>query len=317
MAGSRRADHGRRAPRGVAAVAVLALLALGSCGGRDATPPDDRGGVPDADPIRIGAKNFTEQRILGELYRQSLVAEGFPVELKADIGSTEIIHRVLRRGSLDLYPEYIGVLLSEIAGVQTPQPSAKAAYERADRFEREAGFMLLDQTPFSNSNGLGVKPAFARRHKLRSVGDLRRLPGRVRIAALSEFRTRHEGLVGLRERYGVRNADVVDVKADGRYAALERDDADVAVVFRTDAQLAGDDYVVLADPKQLFASGHVAPVVGEKLLAQRGPRLRSAIDAVTRALTTTAMRQMNADVDIEGREPAAVATDFLREHALL
>lgn len=300
-----------------ALLAILAVaLALGACGGDD----DDGGqatkrAAPEgAAPIRIGAKNFTEQLILGELYRQALVAKDFDVVLKADIGSTEIIHRALRRGALDMYPEYVGVLVSEVAEERAPRSSA-AAYAIAKRFEERGGFTLLAQTPGADANALGVMPRFAQRHRLRTIADLRRLKGTVRVGALPEFRTRFEGLNGLRELYGLDNLRVVNTEE--RYPALESGRVDVASVFTTDAQLAGSKYVVLEDPRGLFASGHVAPIVSKEVLATHGPPLRTAIDAVSKVLTTSAMRKMNAEVDIEGRKPADVAREFLRENELL
>ena len=304
--------------RAVALVAALALL-LGGCGGSDDDNPSrDAATTPSEAPIRIGSKNFTEQAILGELYRQALEAKGYDVVLKSDVGSTEIIHRALRRGALDMYPEYVGVLLSEVAEVRERPRSAAASYELAKDFEAKSGFTLLAQTPFSDSNALGVLPAFARRHRLRTIADLRRLPGTVRIAALPEFRTRFEGLVGLRKVYRLRRVRVVPVlDSAGRYPALDSGDVEVALVFTTEGQLAGDKYVVLADPRGLFASGHVAPVVSDELLAAHGTGLQTAIDAVSRALTTPVMRQMNAAVDLDGRKPADVAQAFLRERDLL
>ncbi len=84
--------------------------------------------------VRIGRKNFTEQYILGELYRQALETEGFRVELKRDIGSSEIVHEALAGGALDMYPEYIGVLLSEIANQPVRPRGARAAYEMAKAY---------------------------------------------------------------------------------------------------------------------------------------------------------------------------------------
>ena len=303
----------RRSPALLAACAIFLALALGGCGGDDAP---DRATTREGPPIRIGAKNFTEQAILGELYRQALEAKGYDVVLKPDVGSTEIIHRALERGALDMYPEYIGVLLSEVAKVRERPRSAAAAYEAAKAHERRMGFELLAQTPFSDSNALGVMPAFAKRHRIRTIGDLRRLKGKVRIGALPEFATRFEGLEGLREVYDLRNVEVVPVQSEGRYTALRSGDVDVASVFTTEGQLATGDYVVLADPRGLFASGHVAPIVRDKVLAAHGARLRAAIDAVTRALTTPAMREMNAAVDLRGHRPRDVAARFLRERRL-
>lgn len=313
----------RLLPRRRWAAALAVLTVAFTAGGCDAGGGDDDTATigrppPSSEPqIRIGAKNFTEQRILGELYSRALRAKGFDVVLKLDVGSSEIIHRALARGSLDMYPEYIGVLLSEVADVRRRPRSATAAYEAAQAYEQKQGFRLLAQTPFSDSNALGVKPQFAARHRLRTIGDLAKLKRIVSIGALAEFATRYEGLVGLREVYGLRRLKVVSMASEGRYRALAQGDVDVASVFTTEGQLAGDEHVVLADPRGLFASGHVAPIVSAKLLATHGPSLQETIDAVTGALTTIAMRQMNAAVDLGGRRPADVAAAFLRARGLV
>lgn len=299
-------------------LALTLVLAVGGCGGSDdkPAPPAAAATTPDTQPIRIGTKNFTEQKILGELYRQALEAKGYAVVLKSDIGSSEIVHRVLRRGALDMYPEYIGVLLSEVAQKTERPPSDAAAYDAAQAFERRNGFTLLEQTPFADQNALAVKPQFARRHKLRTIADLRKLKGTVKVAALPEFATRFEGIVGLEKLYKLRRLDVVEAAGSERYTLLDGGDVDVASVFTSEGQLAGDDYRVLEDPERLFASGHVAPVVNDKVLEAHGDGLRATIDAVSRKLTTSAMRTMNGDVDLRKRQPAAVADEFLRAGGL-
>src|SRR3712207_6032765 len=129
-----------------AVAAVLAVCTLAACGGSDRSSPDDGAAKP---RLRIGTKDFTEQFVLGELYSQALRAEGFRVELKRDVGSSEIIHRALEGGALDMYPEYVGVLLSEIANRRERPRSPTAAYRSAKAFEVRRGFTLLAMTPFS------------------------------------------------------------------------------------------------------------------------------------------------------------------------
>src|SRR3954454_21554581 len=134
-----------RPPMAAVAATVL-LLALAGCGG-------DGGGNSTAGPaqhgptITIGTKNFTEQYILGELYSQALRAKGFRVRLKSDVGSSEIVERALTAGSLDMYPEYTGVMLSEIAGRHREPRSALGAYRAAKAFQAGRGFALTAMTP--------------------------------------------------------------------------------------------------------------------------------------------------------------------------
>ncbi len=297
----------------LAAAAVAALvLALAGCGGGD---DDDgtttAGAAADGPVLRIGTKNFTEQYILGELYAQALRAEGFRVEVKRDVGSSEIIHQALTGGGLDMYPEYIGVLLSEVANRRSRPRAPAAAYRVAQEFENANGFELLQATPFSDQNALAVTPAFARRNGLREIGDLEHVPGTLRIGAPPEFRTRFEGLVGLEQRYGLRHATVVPLAIGRQYQELDDGKVQAAAVFTTDGRLARRRYVLLRDPQDVFASQHVAPVISRRALRSHGPKLRSAIDAVSRRLTEAAMREMNAAVE-DGARPEAVAADFLR-----
>src|SRR3954469_11603238 len=154
-----------------AAIAVL-VVAFAGCGGSSESAKKGGGAPSEAPVITIGTKNFTEQFILGEIYKQALEASGFKVQLKSDIGSSEIVDRALTAGSLDMYPEYIGVLLSEIAGVRERPRTPQAAYRRAKAFEEKRGFTLLAMTPFTDSNALGVLPKTADRYNLNTINDL-------------------------------------------------------------------------------------------------------------------------------------------------
>ena len=290
---------------------VAAVLIMAGCGG-SGTPARSTSGDPGQPPLRIGTKNFAEQFLLGELYKQALEANGFRVELKENIGSTEIIHQALTDGALDMYPEYVGVLLSEVANVRARPSSPRAAYQEAQAFERRRGFTLLGTTPFSDANALAVTPAFARRNRVRTIADLAKVPGGVRIGAPPEFETRFEGLVGLRQRYGIDDARFEPMPIGRQYAALDAGRVDVAAVFTTDGQLAGRRYVILDDPRGVFGTQHVAPIISDAALRAHGPRLRAVIDKVSRRLTASAMQRMNAAVQLRGRSSAEVAGEFLR-----
>jgi osmoprotectant transport system substrate-binding protein len=297
-----------------AAVAVL-VVALAGCGGSSGSGSKKGGVAPsDAPVITIGTKNFTEQFILGEIYKQALEASGFKVSLKSDIGSSEIVDRALTAGSLDMYPEYTGVVLSEIAGVRSRPQSPQAAYQGAKAFEEKRGFTLLSMTPFSDSNALAVTPKLAKRFKLGTIKDLGRVPG-VTIGAPPEFSTRFEGVVGLRQLYGLR-VRVRPFKIGEQYAALDTGKVDAAAVFTTDGQLMRGRYVILTDPRALFAFQNVAPVIRAEIV-RKYPKVASVINSVSARLTTTSMRAMNAAAVQRKQAPAAVAHDFLVRSRLL
>src|SRR3954447_2012443 len=297
-----------------ALAATVLVLALAGCGGDDGK--SSSGPKPHGPTITIGTKNFTEQFILGELYRQALEANGFRVRLKSNIGSSEIVDRALVAGSLDMYPEYTGVLLSEIAGRHREPRSAHGAYLAAKAFETKRGFTLLAMTPFSDSNALATTPSFARSKGLETIADLDKLPGATLIAAPPEFRTRFEGLLGLRSVYKLKGVNVKPFKIGDQYTALDKGDVAVAAVFTTDGQLVTRRYTILRDPRRLFAFQNVAPVIKAKLAAQN-PQLVAVVDRVSAKLTTDAMRKMNAAAVQRGERPAAVAARFLRAEGLI
>ena len=310
-----------RNPR-ILAVLLAACLGLAACGSNDSggstsgsSSSDQPGkGKP---PVTIGDKNFTEQYILGELYAQALNAKGYTVKLKSNIGSSEIVDKALTTGSLDMYPEYTGVILSEIAH-QTKRPSdPNAAYDAAKKFEEGRGFTLLDKTPFFDSDALAVKPAYAQKYGLKSVADFKKVSSKIALGAPPEFRTRFSGLVGLKEEYGLSNFDFKPLSIGLQYKALDSGRIDTADVFTTDGQLQRGKYVVLKDPKFIFGFQNVAPVISQKVLDKMGPEFADSLNEVSSKLTTEAMQRMNAAVDIDKKKPAAVARAFLSANQLV
>lgn len=296
----------------VVVLATLAALALASCGGGAAPSP---GGGSDV-PVRIGTKNFTEQEILGELYKQALEANGVPVELQLSVGSTEVTNIALRDGLLDMYPEYIGTLLAEVDKIVKRPADFRAAYELANRREQDRGYTLLAPARLSNENALAVTRSFSRRRDVHSIADLRELRPRPVIGAASEFQNRYEGLIGLRRRYGLEHPrfETIDTNKGLQYPKLADGRIDVASVYTTDPQLAGGRYVLLADPRHVFAEQRVAPLISRKALSEHGPRLKRTLNAVTALLTTPIMRRLNAEA--ADQTPAQVAAEFLREKGL-
>jgi osmoprotectant transport system substrate-binding protein len=301
--------------------AILLLLALGAagCGGSSGGAGTTIAKGPGAGkpPITFGTKNFPEQFLLGELYTQALRAKGFRVNLKSDVGATEIIYRALTLGTLDAYPEYTGILRTVIGGKTARAASEADAYRQARQVAAREGIAMLDRTPFVDRDVLAVKPAFASRYHLRSIPDLARVPRKVSISGAPEFRTRLEGFVGLRDIYGLHNIVFRPHRIGTQYAALDAGTVDAADVFTTDGQLTSTSaYVVLRDPKNLFGFQNEAPLVRQKVLDMEGPAFADTLNAVSATLTTQIMRQMNASVALRGQSPEGVADEFLREHRL-
>ena len=298
--------------RPIALLAAL-VLAVAGCGGDD----DDGGdGAASDRTVTIGSKNFTEAVILGELYRQAHEATGYTVELKSSIGSTEIIDRALTSGEIDMYPEYTGTMLTVVFGEDEPQESAESTYDRAKELYEEKGFTLFAMTPFSDSDALAVTAEYAEEEGLEEIGDLAGI-GTFRLGGQPEFETRLQGLVGVKERYGIEDVTFVPFTGISPYEALDQGAVDVAAIFSTDPPLASGDYVVLDDPEANFGFQNVAPVVSQELADDLGDDFRETIDAVSEQLTEEAIIAMNSAVAIDQRPADEVAREFLEANDLL
>jgi osmoprotectant transport system substrate-binding protein len=265
--------------------------------------------------VTIGDKNFAEENILGQLYAQALQAQGFTVTLKENVGSSEIIYKALVSGQIDMYPEYTGTLLSAIAE-QTKEPaSAAAAYAQAKAFVQKHGFTLLNYTPFYDSDALATLPSYASAHHLASIADLKALGKSLTLGAPPEFATRFEGLLGLKQLYGV-VPTFKPIAIELSYKALEGGQVDVQNVFSTDGQLLGGKFKVLADPKHVFGFQNVAPVVKQSVLAAEGPAFEATFNKVSALLTIKAIQQMNAAVSIDKQSASSVAHQFLAANGI-
>jgi osmoprotectant transport system substrate-binding protein len=298
---------------------VMSALVAAGCGG------DDEEGAEPAAPatteaaqqpaIVLGTKNFTEQFILGELYKQALEAKGYEVELKSNIGSTEIIDTALTSGEINFYPEYTGTALTVVFGEEGSAPTAEETYEQAKQLYEARGQTLLDMTPFSDSDAIAVLKKTADEHGLQAVGDLKKVPN-LRLGGQPEFRTRTQGLPGLRQNYGITEVEFVPFAGISPYEALDQGKVDAAAIFSTDPPLATGKYVVLEDTEAQFGFQNVAPVVDQELVDALGQEFVDAVNAVTALLTEEAIIAMNSAVAIDQEPAADVAGEFLEANGL-
>jgi osmoprotectant transport system substrate-binding protein len=268
-------------------------------------------------PVTIGDKNFTEQFILGELYYQALVAQGFTVNLNKNIGSTEVTEQALEDGQLDMYPEYIGNFDANIAHDPAAFGSAREAYAAAQGWADAHGLKLLRPTPFSDTDAIAVPATYGAQHHLRTIADLTRVQGSLTVGGPPQFVNSETGLLGIESAYGVTPAHIEPLAIGLQYQALQDGSVQAADVFTTDGQLASGQFQLLGDPGHLFGFENVAPVLTQGTLLAEGPAFVHTIDSVSALLTTEAMRQLNADVNIYNQSPATVARQFLVEHNLL
>ena len=303
--------HNRRAAKAAFSIALGVALILGLVAAAPAALGTQSGAK--ATPIIVGTKNFPEQYVLGQLYKQALEAKGFNVQYKENIASTELIDTSLKSGKITMYPEYTGIMLSVTFKKKALPKSAGATYALAKKLYGKRGQTLLAQTPFQDVDVIAVTRATAKKYGLKSLRDLRKVPN-LSIAAFPEWETRWTGEIGA--RYGVKGFDFVPLAGISAYQLLDQKKVLAADVFTTDPQLLSRKYVQLRDPQNMFGFQHVAPVVSKKLVSEYGTKFTSTVNKVSRLLSVKAIAAMNKAVGVDKKPAADVAAAFLKANGL-
>jgi osmoprotectant transport system substrate-binding protein len=277
----------RRYPAAVL-LAVLALV-LSACGGDPLS-----GGDRDSDPnvIAIGSGNFTESQLLAEVYSQALRAAGVRVEDPVAIGSREAYFPALQDGSVDLIPDYTGALLVYL-DEKAEQVRPDEVYD-ALRAKLPPDLVAGRMAAAEDKDAVVVTKATAERLKLRTIADLAPHCAQLTFGGGAEFRTRPDGIEGLRRTYGCSFGGYRTLDSGGvlTVAALTGGDVQAANLFTTDAALPQNDLVALADPKENFAAQNVVPVLAGR---KASPQVMGALNRVSARLTTGELLAMNGE----------------------
>jgi glycine betaine/choline ABC-type transport system substrate-binding protein len=313
-----------------AAFAVIAalVLALGvaACGGGDDNNDTGTSGGNSANLIKsnpanngiqltVGSKNFTEEYILGNIYAQALKAAGYDVSTNLNLGSEVIAYKALQDGEISGYPEYTSTLLQSIFGKEKVPADAQAAYAEAKQELEPKGQTAFPPTPFADANALGMLTSKADELGVTKISDLQGKSQDLTLYGSPECRQRVDCLVGLQDVYGLQFKSFNPVDIGLRYTVLDKGQADASIVFTSDAQLFAnpDKYTLLEDDKGIFPAGNPIWVTDQSTVQKAGPDYMATIVKVQQGLTVPVIRELNARVDIDKQEPAAVATQYLKE----
>ncbi|MQY16680.1 Osmoprotectant-binding protein OsmX [Streptomyces sp. RB5] len=310
---------------------LAALVALGGCGLSSGSPfvtAVSPGSVGQGKPLEgvdltVTSKEFSEQLLLGQIAGLALKAAGASVVDRTGIQGSIGAREAVRTGEADLMYEYTGTGWITYLGHDTPVRDPKEQWRelRAEDLRRN-GIDWLPPAPLDNTYAMAVNHANATRYKLRTLSDLARLNNsgaKVTYCMGAEFATRDDGFPGMAKAYGmkvpagrIRKMDlgiVYTETANGRTCLA-------GSVFATDGRIPALKLVVLEDDKNFFPNYNAAPMVNEKTLREH-PRIADVLNPITKKLTTEVAQRLNAEIDVDGREPHDVALDWLVEEGFV
>lgn len=266
--------------------------------------------------VVVGSANFTESQLLGEIFAQTLEADGVDVEQQPNIGAREAYMSAIEgdNPSINVLPEYLGYLL-EYYKQDIPDTSVPAVTESLNQ-ELPEELEILQISDATDEDAIVVTQETAEKYDLETIGDLAPVADQLVAGGGPEFRTRRAGIAGMREVYGVefKNFKTLDVAGPLTLKALKNDEVQVADFFTTQGIIEEHNLVVLEDPKNIILPGNIVPVIRDDI--PNRDQVEESLNAVMEALTTDALTEMVKSVDQDKEPIDAVAEEFVSQQNL-
>ncbi len=281
---------------------------------------------PRPDHPVIGAKNFTEQVILGELLAQEIEAKsGLKVERRFYLAGSYIANQALIAGRIDGYVEYTGTALTAILKqpLDNDQPGAPNNRSSSLGWDPDRVLKTVQQLyqerynvaagpalGFENTFAMVIRGDDARRLNLATLSQAAAYTPQWKLGVGYEFEQRPDGLPGLSAAYGLKFAGPPRTMDLGLlYRALEARQVDMIAANSTDGPIATLGLTALQDDRRYFPPYQAVPLIRDEAL-RRWPQIQKALDALAGKVSAEEMRAMNEAVDGQHRDPAAVVAEF-------
>ena len=269
--------------------------------------------------LTVGSKNFTEEKVLGEIYAQAFQAAGYSVKKALNLGDEKIALKALKTDQISGYPEYTGTALLSFLDVPAKElPSDESeAYDQVKAGMAKEGIEAFPPSPFTDSNEVGLLKKKATELGVAKISDLTSKAGQLTLYGSPECRTRRDCLLGLEQVYGLKFKKFTPVNIDQRHEVLTSGQADVSIVFTTDPQIKRNDEVLLEDDKGIFPPYNATFLMKKSVADAAGPDLAATIEAVNKNLTADVMQELNARVDLDKDTPEQAAQAYLKQFKLI
>ena len=273
---------------------------------------------PEKENLVIAGKLGPEPEILANMYK-ILIEENtdMTVTVKPNFGKTTFLYEALKKGDIDIYPEFTGTVTESLL---KPAPQVnhdpEVVYQAArDGIKQQDDLALLKPMAYENTYAVAVPKKIAQEYGLKTISDLKKVEGQLKAGFTLEFNDREDGNKGLQKVYGL-HLQVSTMEPALRYQAIQSGEIQITDAYSTDAELARYDLVVLEDDKQLFPPYQGAPLMKEALL-KKHPELEGILNKLAGKITEKQMSQMNYQVGVEGKSAAKVAHDFLVQEGFI
>ncbi|MDQ4038276.1 MAG: glycine/betaine ABC transporter substrate-binding protein [Actinomycetota bacterium] len=310
-----------RKMRTAAALGSALALSVSGCGGDDSGGGGGGGGGEDASldgaELTVGAKEFTESKVLAQITAQALENAGATVD-DSSLSGSATVREALEAGEIDMYWEYTGTGWVNILGNDTTDvpDDLFAAVAEADAANEIA---WLEAAPMNDTYAIAVQSAFAEENDLTTMSDaaayIQENPDEATICAASEFLNRDDGLPGLQTTYEIEFSEVVELDLGLIYTQVG-DTCNFGEVFSTDGRILANELTVLEDDLEFFVPYNAALTLRQETLDEF-PAIEEIMGPISEALTNEEITALNAAVDVDGETEEDVATQWLEDNGFL
>ncbi len=299
----------------LAVTAAATVFGVAACGSGSGDPLATGGSASKASSgsIVVGSANFPESALLAEIYAGALNAKGVKVDKKLNIGSRETYIPALKDGSIDLIPEYTGVL-DQYFNKNAKATTADAVYAEL-KAAVPATMTVLNKSAAEDKDAVVVTQQTAAKFGLKSIADLGPQAKNLTLGGPPEWKTRPTGVPGLKKVYNLDFKTFRPLDAGGPLSvqALKNGQVDAVNLFTTDPSIADNGFVILDDPKSLFAAQNVVPLITKSKVT---PTISATLDAISAKLDTATLGQLVKEVVVDKKDAAVVAKEFLAKNGL-
>lgn len=265
----------------------------------------------------IGAQNFTESLVLGDIYSELIEARtDIPVEKTYNLNGTMITVAALKSGDIHMFTDYTGVLAPNVLKLPMETDTEKVYEDVKSGLKEQYDFELSAPIGCSNTYVLGVSREVSQRYDLTKLSQLADLAPDLRLGCTTAFTQREDLLPKMEKEYGIRFKEVIGLEGNIRYQAITAGEVEVTDAYETDALVMKSDLVRLEDDVEFFPPYQAVNVFRSEIL-ETYPELEEVLALLDNAITTDEMLEMNYQVDVEGRTTEEVAHDFLVSKGLI
>ncbi|WGF38683.1 osmoprotectant update ABC transporter permease/substrate-binding subunit OpuFB [Lysinibacillus capsici] len=270
------------------------------------------------DEIVIAGKLGAEPEILINMYKLLIEQEtDLTVTLKPGLGKTSFVFNALKSGSIDIYPEFTGTAISEFLKEEAINNNQEDVYLQAkEGMQEQFDMVMLSPMNYNNTYALAVSEELAESYQLQKISDLKPIEQKVKAGFTLEFNDREDGYVGIQKRYGIAFTTLATMEPKLRYQAIQSGDINLLDAYSTDSEIRQYKLRVLEDDQALFPPYQGAPLLRKETLIVY-PEIGEALNQLADHITDDEMREMNYQVNVEGKLAAEVAKEYLVKIGLL